>query len=193
MWFFVGLSYVGFNFGWGSILPDRYIGYSMAMVGELIAYFGLYMVISKLGRRRAIMIAFLGASLSYLVAIPDVALTAGENPWTLESLASLVGLVFVSASYSGMYLWTGELAPTSHRGFVFCMSRSAASIGSLLGPFIVNNVFEITHKAVTLATLSALALVGFLASFSLVETGDKGIATTPEEVVARRKKYSYKI
>ena len=193
LWFFVGLSYYGFNFGWGSILPDRYIGYLMAMVGELIAYIGLVPTISKLGRRRALMIAFLGASLCYLVAIPDVALTAGENPWTLESVASLVGIVFVSATFSGIYLWTGEIAPTSHRGFVFCMSSSAARIGSFIGPFIVNNLFEMTHKAVPLAALSALSLVAFLASFSLVETGDKGIASTSEEVVTRRKQYSYRI
>jgi hypothetical protein len=51
MWFFIAMSYYGFNFGWSSILPDRYLGYLMAAVGELIAYLSAVPLIGFIGRR----------------------------------------------------------------------------------------------------------------------------------------------
>ena len=192
LWFFIGMSYYGFNFGWGSIVPNRYLGYLMASVGELIAYISAVPLIARIGRRRAMMLMFVGAAIFYLIAIPEVKL--GKNTdWTLESVSCLIGVIFVSGCFSGVYLWTAELAPTSHRGFVFCVSSSAARIGSFLGPYIFNNLKHITHRAVPLGGLAVLALVCALGSFILVETGDKETALTGEDVVARRKSYRYRI
>ena len=192
LWFFIGMSYYGFNFGWGSILPNRYLGYLMACVGELIAYLSAMPLIARIGRRRAMMLMFVGAAVFYLIAIPDVKL-GKDTDWTLESVCCLIGVVFISGCFSGVYLWTAELAPTSHRGFVFCVSSSAARIRSFLGPYIFNNLKPITHKAVPLAGLAFLALLCALGSFFLVETGDKETALTGEDVVARRKSHRYRI
>ncbi|XP_063683730.1 solute carrier family 22 member 15-like isoform X2 [Bolinopsis microptera] len=192
LWFFLGMSYYGFNFGWGSIVPNRYLGYLGASVGELIAYISAVPLIARIGRRRAMMLMFVGAALFYLIAIPEVKL--GKNTdWTLESVSCLIGVIFISGCFSGVYLWTAELAPTSHRGFVFCVSSSSARIGSFMGPYIFNNLKHITHKAVPLGGLAVLALLCALGSFILVETGDKETALTGEDVVARRKSYRYRI
>ena len=192
LWFFLGMSYYGFNFGWSSIVPNRYLGYLMASVGELIAYMSAVPLIARIGRRRAMMLMFVGAAIFYLIAIPEVKL--GKNTdWTLESVSCLIGVIFVSGCFSGVYLWTAELAPTSHRGFVFCVSSSAARIGSFLGPYIFNNLKPITHRAVPLGGLAVLALLCALGSFILVETGDKETALTGEDVVARRKSHRYRI
>ena len=190
LWFFIGMSYYGFNFGWGAIVPNRYLGYLMACVGELIAYVSAVPLIACVGRRRAMIFLFVGAAVFYLIAIPDVKL-GRETDWTLESVCCLIGVIFISGSFSGVYLWTAELAPTSHRGFVFCVSSSAARIGSFLGPYIFNNLKPITHKAVPLGGLAVLSLLCALGSFILVETGDKEIALTGEDVVARRKGHRY--
>ena len=136
------------------------------------------------------MLMFVGATVSYLIAIPDVEL---GGSWTLESICCLIGVIFVSGCFSGIYLWTAELAPTSHRGFVFCMSSSAARIGSFLGPYIFNNLAPITHKAVPLGGLAFLSLLCALGSFLLVETGDRETALAGGDVVARRKSYRYRI
>ena len=192
LWFFIGLSYYGFNFGWGSIVPDRYLGYLLASVGELTAYVCVVPLIASIGRRRAMILMYVGAAIFYLLAIPEVRL-GNDTGWTLESVCCLIGVTFISGNFSGLSLWTAELAPTSHRGFVFCVSSSAARIGSFLGPFVFNNLAPITHKAVPLGGLAFLALLNALGSFILVETGNKETALTGEDVVARRKSHRYRL
>lgn len=185
LWFFVAMSYYGFNFGWSSIVPNRYLGYLMASVGEIIAYVSVVPLIAWLGRKKAMMFMFCGAAFFYLIAIPEVKL-GKDTEWTLESLCCLVGVIFISGCFSGVYLWTAELAPTSHRGFVFCVSSSSARVGSFLGPYIFNNLAPVTHKAVPLGLLAFLALLCALGSYFLVETGDTETALTAEDVTRRR-------
>ena len=100
-------------------------------------------------------ILLVGATVTFLVSMVDIDIGKG---WTIESISSLVGLIFVSAAFSAIYLYSCELAPTSHRGMVFAMSSGSARIGSFLGPFVINNLYDITHKAVPLSVLSFLAL-----------------------------------
>ena len=190
IWMAVAMFYYGFNFGWGKILPNRYLGYIMAGVGEFISYVLAVPLIAWLGRRRAMIFMFVGAALVYLIAIPNVEIGGG---WTLESVICLIGVIFVSASFSGVYLWTGEIAPTTHRGFVFGISSSAARVGSFIGPFIFNNLAPITHKAVPLGILAFASVLCLLGSFLLVETEDKAIPLTGQDVEERRKGYKYQI
>ena len=186
LWFSIIMFYYGFNFGWGKIVPDLYLGYLMAAAGELIAYVLVVPpLVGWLGRRRAMIVLCFGAAVSYLVAVPQVQIAGG---WTLESISCLVGVIFVSGALSGVYLWTGEIAPTSHVGFVFCLSSGLARVGSFIGPYIFNNLALITHRAVPLGGLAFLAVLCALGSFLLVETGNREIALTGKEVQERRKK-----
>ena len=193
LWFITAMSYYGFQFGWGSIIQDMYIGYLMAMVGEIIAYIALVPLVAWIGRRRTMIILYGGAACCYLLAIPNVDLDAAGD-WTLESVACLVGVVFVSATFSGIYLWTVELAPTSHRGFVFGAASSAARVGSFLGPFIFLNLAPEVPKAAPLGGLAGLMVLCCLSCFLLVETGHQNISLTGEDVVKRRQTcYQFKI
>ena len=56
--------------------------------------------------------SLLTASACYLVAMFEVPF-GGE--WSLDRLASILGTMFVSAAFGLIYLYTGELAPTTHR------------------------------------------------------------------------------
>ena len=132
------------------------------------------------------MVGFLAAGFFYLLAIPEVNL---GGHWTLENISCLIGIIFVSGCFSGAYPWTGELAPTSHRGLVMCASSISARIGSFIGPYIFNNLAPVTHKAVPLGGLAFLAVLCAFGSFLLLETGDKKICLTAEDAVARRKNY----
>ena len=190
LWFVVAMFYFGFNFGWGKIVPDLYLGYVVAGSGELISYVLLVPLIAVCGRRRAMMFLFAGSALFFLLAIPDLELGAG---WSLNSVSCLVGIVFVSGSFSGVYLWTGEIAPTSHAGLVFCLCSGAARFGSFLGPYIFNNLAPITHRAVPLGGLALIALLCAFGSFIMVETGNSTIVLTGVDVEERRRNYRYQI
>ena len=47
----------------------------------------------------------------------------------MERLASIIGTMFVSAAFGLVFLYTGELAPTTHRGFVMSSCSMLARIG----------------------------------------------------------------
>jgi MFS family permease len=190
LWFFIAMFFYGFNFGWGKILPNKYLAYLMAGVGEVLAATLSVPLIHRVGRRRALMICHIGASLVFLIAIPEVELVKG---WTLESVCCLVGVTFVSGCFTIIYLWTGEVAPTSHRGFTYAAGSGAARVGSFIGPYIFNNLAPSTHRAVPFVGLSVASFVCALVAFLLVETGDKEIACVAADVEARRKGYRYRI
>ena len=190
LWFFIAMFFYGFNFGWGKIVPDRYIGYIMSGVGTIIAALLAVPLIHFVGRRRAAMICHGLAALVCLLAIPEVPLGSG---WTLESVFSLVGITLVSGCFSVIYLWTGEVAPTSHRGFAYGVGSGSARIGSFFGPYIFNNLAPATSKEVPFICLAAASFLCVLAAFLLVETGDKDIPCVAEDVEIRRKGYKYRI
>ena len=187
LWFCEGMFFFSFNFGWEQILPNIYLGYLMAGVGELLSMIFIISVVQLFGRRRAHILGFIGAMISFLLAIPDVEI---GGQWSMESIFCLVGFIFVSGCFSGIYLWTGELAPTSHQGIVFCACSSFARFGSFAGPYIFNNLAPVTHKAVPFVILAVLAAFCAIGSYFLVETGNKNICLTARDVTVRRKKYS---
>ena len=186
IWFVCAMSFYGFNFGWSAILPDIYISYVLAAVGEIIAYVTSVSIIQALGRRRGMVVFLGGAIASYVLAVIDYDIGGG---YTVESVSCLVGLVFVSAAFAGIYLYTAELAPTSHRGMYFALCSSAARIGSFLGPYVMGYLFKITHKAIPLGILAFLCLLAGCGILFLVETGNRKIPDVPAEIKERRKNF----
>ena len=49
--------------------------------------------------------------------------------WNLERVMSLMANVMIAIAFGLVFLYTGELAPTTHRGFTNCAGSSAARIG----------------------------------------------------------------
>lgn len=191
LWFFITMFYYGFNFAWDMILPwNLYTGLLMAAVGETIACIITMPVIQFLGRRRAMIIFQILSALVFLIAIADVDL---GNDWGLDSVCSLVGVTIVTGNFYNIYLWTSELAPTSHRGFAFTIGSGAARFGGFAGPFIFNNLGPSTTRAVPWILLGALALLCSLSAFFLIETADRAIVNVPQEVKERRKDFRYMI
>ena len=182
-WCLISMCFYGFNFGWQEILPNIYIGYILAAVGEVIAYIlGTWLIAYK-GRRLSMITFFIGSLLSYLIAIINVNLSDG---WTLESVACLIGNSFISTAFSGIYLYTSELAPTSHRGMIFSFCSCAGRIGSFAGPFILTNVRDIIGKGLSFGLLAALSVIAVVGMLYLVETDKLQIPDKPEDVVKRR-------
>ena len=185
LWFSAGTFLFGVNFGWTEIVPNIYLAYVMSGVGELLSLIFVRMI-KVLGRRRAYIIAYLAVMTCFLLAIPDVDL---GGKWTLESVFCLVSVVFSSGCYSALWLWTGELAPTTHRGLILSICSTASTVGSFAGPYIFNNLGLLTSRAVPFGGLAIVAALCAGGSFLLVETGDKNICFTGQDVVERRNRY----
>ena len=183
LWTVVGFLYFGFSFSWSSFGKNIYSSYLFAAVGEIISYIGTVLSLQFWGRKPSTMLFILTAGLSFLVALVPCELAGG---FTVEQLSCLFGSMFVSATFACLYLYSMELAPTSHRGRILGCCHTMCRLGSLAGPqatLLMN-----WNKQITLAIFAALALSAGLAVFGLPET--KGIPTpsTPQEVQMRREK-----
>ena len=186
-WFVVALAYYGFNFSWSKISNDLYASYLYAALGELIAYTILLVPLTRfLGRKWAMIFFLLGGAGSYVIAMIDFRF-GGE--WSLERLACLVGTMFISGAFALVYLYTMEVAPTTHRGMIMCLSSSSARIASFLGPY-VSLLFDMVNRRVPLLMFAVLGLLAALGVYFLPDTSSGEVPDTPEDVKTRRNKFT---
>eukprot|EP00116_Pleurobrachia_bachei_P003517 sb/3463779/ len=185
LWFFVGMAYYAFNFGWGSIIPDPYLGYITAMIGEITAYTLFIPVVSRLGRRFSMVTMFILAAIAVFTALCQ---TTVSGDWTVGSISCLLGIVFVSAAFSGVYLWSSELAPSSHRGLVFSMCSVISRVGGFFGPMMFNALAKAAGPAVPIIIIGTMSCIAAVVSWLLVETSTTAIAETPADITTRRAK-----
>lgn len=52
-----------------------------------------------------------------------------NNVWSFERLMNLIAIIFVSDGFALVFLYTNELAPTTHRGFALSSSSIVARFG----------------------------------------------------------------
>ena len=119
--------------------------------------------------------------------MPDVKIN--EN-WTLEYVACLLGNIAITAAFAQIYLYTSELAPTSHRGMIMSLSSSSARVGSFMGTYI-SLLYDITDRRVPLAVIAGASILCGAAIFFLSDTTGRRILETPQDVeeMAGNKEY----
>ena len=184
VWFMVSLISYSYQFGWSKIGNDLHSIYFFAAFGDGVAYSTSVLGCKLLGRKKATFFYFGVVIVMNLLAMLDVRFTA---TWSLEHLVSIIGNIATSSAFVMMYLYTGELAPTSHRGMILCLSSSCARIGSFVGPY-VNLLYGVTDRRVPLALFAGLSLLACVAVWFLPDTTGRSVPETPGDV----EKYSEK-
>ena len=125
------------------------------------------------------MLAILAIGLSSnLLAMLDVKI---NEFWTLEFIACLIGNLSCSAASGVIYLYSGELAPTSHRGMVMSLSSASARVGSFAGTY-VGLLYSMTDQRVPLAVFASLTCIFMAAVYFLSDTMGRRIPETPIDV-----------
>ena len=186
-WFIVAALFYGFSFGWTKISDNLYVSYLFAALGKVIAFTILIPVCHLLGRKKSMLFWLICGILSNFLAMPDVSI---NKDWTLEYVACLLGSIAISAAFAQIYLFTSELAPTSHRGMVMSLSSSSARVGSFLGTYI-NLLYNLTYRQVPLAVIAGVSVICGVAVFFLPDTTGKRIMETPLEVEESSGKKEY--
>ena len=177
-WFLAALITYAYTFGWSKIGSDLYTSYMFAALGGGLGYILSILVCRVLGRKRATLFFFGSVAVVNVIAMLDVDLS---DTWTLEHVASLLGNVGILGAFAMLYLYTGELAPTSHRGMVMCLSSSCARVGSFIGPY-VSLLYGVTDRKIPLALFAGLSVCAFVAVLFLPDTTGVGIPETPKDI-----------
>ena len=177
-WFLVSLITYAYTFGWSKIGKDLYTSYLFAALGGGLGYVLSIFVCRLLGRKRATLFFFGSVIVMNLVAMVDLNFS---QDWSLEQVASLLGNVNILGAFAMLYLYSGELAPTSHRGMIMCLCSSCARVGSFIGPY-VSLLYGVTDRRVPLALFAGLSVCAFVAILFLPDTTGDGIPETPADV-----------
>ena len=96
-------------------------------------------------------------------------------------MASLIGNIAILSAFLLLYLYTSELAPTSHRGMFLSLSSSSARLGSFLGPFI-SLLYQVTDKKVSLLVFGGATFLCTVVIKFLPDTTGEGILETPSDL-----------
>ncbi|XP_022828117.1 organic cation transporter protein-like isoform X3 [Spodoptera litura] len=126
-WISVTMIYYGLSINSVSLVGNKYVNYMMTAFVEIPGSFLCFMTLDRFGRKSSIMTSFFICGLSLLV-LPIV-----KNP-NLTILLTLVGKMTISLIFSGIYIYTVELFPTSARHRMLGICSMTGRIGSMCAP-----------------------------------------------------------
>ena len=178
IWFIVSLIFYSYQYGWSKMGHGLHSIYSFSALGEAISFVIPVPCCRLLGRKKATIFFFGLIVVMNGLAMLNVKLA---DEWNLEHLASLIGSIGGGAAYNLMFLYTGELAPTSHRGMILCLSACCAEVGSFIGPY-VNLLYGTTDRRVPLTLFAGLSVLAIVALCFLPDTTGRCVPETPGDV-----------
>ena len=186
VWFTVALITISYQFGWSKIGAglELHSIYLIAAMGNSISYIVAVPLCRLLGRKKSLLFSLAWVIIMNGVASLDVKFSAD---WALEHVASIMGSMGASTAFVLAYLLSGELAPTSHRGMILCLSSSCARVGSFIGPY-VNLLYGVADRRVPLALFAGLSLMACGVVWVLPDTTGRGVPETPGDVEILAKK-----
>ena len=177
-WFIVAVLFYGFSFGWVRISSDMYLGHLAASLSKFIGFSAPIPLCNWIGRKKCMMVILTIGFLSNILAMPDVQI---NEFWTLEFVACLIGKLCCSGAFGVIYLYSTELAPTSHRGMVMSLSSASARVGSFAGTYI-GLLYSVADRRVPLAVFAGLTCVFMATVYFLSDPTGKRIPETPIDV-----------
>ena len=178
VWLIVSLVDYSYQFGWSKIGNDLHSIHLFVALGTAISGVIAVPLCRFLSRKKAILFIFVWVIVMNGIASLDVKFS---SDWSLEHLASMLGSIGITTEFLLIYLLSGELAPTSHRGMIICLSSSCARIGSFLGPY-VNLMYGVTDRRVPLALFAGLSFIACVAVWFLPDTTGRAVPETPGDV-----------
>ena len=73
--------------------------------------------------------SLIAAGISFVVMLLPISMDQEHLDIEVADIAALIGSMSASAAFSSLYLYSFELAPTTHRGRVFSACQFSARMG----------------------------------------------------------------
>ena len=160
LWFAITFAYYGFLTWIPTLLVKqgmtitKSFGYSLIIYLAMIpGYYSAAFVCEKLDRKWTIVLyLLLGGVSAYCLA--------GARTGAMISLLGFWLSFFMNGTYSGMYAYTPELYPTSHRATGMGVASSFGRIGGLSAPIIIGFSYAHIGFAGVLTICGIVLLIG---------------------------------
>lgn len=171
LWFVTSAVYYGLNFSLGDIEGNFYTNNILFGVVELISVIFTMFMVDILGRKQTLLITLSQASICCVISgVIEVK--------RLQRAAAILGKAGISAVFALIYLYSGEMQPTSVRSQAIGMFSTCARIGSLTAPLIASLASVSTY--LPFIVFGVLGLIACCTSLKLPETRGKNLADSVE-------------
>ncbi|KAJ8680674.1 hypothetical protein QAD02_016461 [Eretmocerus hayati] len=177
-WMTASLSYYALAINADNISANYYWWAVLLGLTEIPAYLLPTPVLMFVGRRRASSTFFV---VSGIILISILGISRSET--AIIVFASLVGRFALSVAYSIVILYTSEIFPTVTRNSALGASSGMASLGSIISPYSVVALGEVTWWGPSTLCGSLALVAGFLCLL-LPETRNRALTDNVEDEVA---------
>lgn len=121
-----------------SLAGDKYTNFMIVALAGVPAVIVCYFMLEHLGRRKTLCSALIIGG----AAIISSKSVGSQMPTYIPLMLFFIGKCFIAVSFSGLYIFTTELWPTSFRHSMMSLCSSVGRVGSMmapLAPLLVSN------------------------------------------------------
>uniref|UniRef100_A0A914VRE5 Major facilitator superfamily (MFS) profile domain-containing protein n=1 Tax=Plectus sambesii TaxID=2011161 RepID=A0A914VRE5_9BILA len=163
VWLVNAIVYNGLTLNVSNLPVNDYLSFTINGAVELPAYFIVWPLLDRIGRRWPICMAMLigGAACICTLFVPS------NYGWMVAGLAFL-GKFGIAGSFAVIYIFAGELYPTVVRAVGMGMSSMVAGSGLILGPYLIRLGEYV--RILPLLIMGILTVSAGIASMFLPET-----------------------
>ncbi|XP_035212350.1 organic cation transporter protein-like isoform X2 [Stegodyphus dumicola] len=175
VWMTIAFTYYGLSLNTNALQGNDYLNFFLSGLMEIPATIFCMLTLDRFGRKKPFIFTLMVGGLSCFgfVFVPESA------PGIKKSLA-MAGKLFVSASFTIVYVYSAEIFPTVARNAGIGSSSTIARIGSAIAPFM-RDLGNVTSPAVPLGIFGGLSVISALLVIKLPETNTFPVPETLEQ------------
>ncbi|XP_044222130.1 solute carrier family 22 member 4-like [Thunnus albacares] len=175
IWFSISVSYFGLSFNMSGLYGNPFLNYFLVSAVELPAYVASWLAARSLPRR----LSFTSFTLLGALALLLIQITLHSNPAVTLSLV-LVGKFGILAGTGVLYMYTGELSPTSIRNTAMSSCAMFSRVGSSVSPYLLQ--LAVFYQFLPWIVVGSLSLLSVLLCILLPETFRQPLPDTIQQL-----------
>lgn len=179
-WFTACMVFYGITFYGTNVLPgDPYVKVAALSALRFIGYFPQVWILNRLGSKNTTMMFLLATVVPMFITVFLTGKDSAVN--ILAIIAAAFGLCFIDAAFGAVYIFTGELYPTSLRQSGFGFNSIMGRVGAFMAPFIANMLGGY-WRPLPVIIFAVVCLVSVLFLPLLPSMKDKALPDSVEDV-----------
>ncbi|XP_036361571.1 organic cation transporter protein-like [Octopus sinensis] len=174
-WAIVSMVYFGIALNVGKLYGNLYMNFFLISIVEFPAYTLCILLLNRVGRKKLHTSMMVLAGVTCIAGIFPVLYGTKAHRWMLTA-SSILGRLFITASFGIVYLYTLELYPTCIRNGALGALSTFARVGGALAPYTLNFSDLVPGKVgriLPMVLMGALSITAGLFSLLLPETNNR--------------------
>lgn len=173
-WAVIGLVFFGVAQFMGQISGDIFINVAISGLVQIPGNIGCIYLMDKIGRKWTLILSYGLCSLSCIILI-----FVPADPSWVTTFLGCIGMMCIAVSFSIIYIYTGELYPTTLRNVGLGTASMFARFGSMVAGFVPG--LGTVERFLPPLIFAILPIIAIAATFRLPETLNCQLPDTVED------------